>query len=101
MHKAGGTNPSLVEAMALGLPVFAYDVVFNKRTTLHDARYFDDSYSLRMILGLFLPASYINGRSACRASRSNDIPGGQSPIAMPTYLELEAPQQSWQLPKTA
>ncbi len=39
-HSAGGTNPSLVEAMSLGLPVFAYDVVYNRETTFNRAKYF-------------------------------------------------------------
>ena len=41
-HSAGGTNPSLVEAMCLGLPVLAFDVSFNKATTEHKAVYFSD-----------------------------------------------------------
>jgi glycosyltransferase involved in cell wall biosynthesis len=32
-HSAGGTNPSLVEAMYLGLPVIAFDVSYNRTTT--------------------------------------------------------------------
>lgn len=39
-HSAGGTNPSLVEAMYLGLPIFAYDVVYNRETTFNQALYF-------------------------------------------------------------
>jgi putative lipase involved disintegration of autophagic bodies len=39
-HSAGGTNPSLVEAMSLGLPVLAFGVSFNKATTEHKALYF-------------------------------------------------------------
>ena len=39
-HSAGGTNPSLVEAMSLGLPVFAYDVIYNRETTFNRAKYF-------------------------------------------------------------
>ncbi len=41
-HSAGGTNPSLVEAMGLGLPVLAYRVVFNEETTEGKAIYFKD-----------------------------------------------------------
>jgi len=52
-HSAGGTNPSLVEAMYLGLPVIAFDVVFNKETTHHKARYFLDAESLRDALHQF------------------------------------------------
>ena len=36
-HSAGGTNPSLVEAMYLGLAIFAYDVSYNIETTEHQA----------------------------------------------------------------
>lgn len=39
-HSAGGTNPSLVEAMCLGLPVVAFDVGYNRETTLNQALYF-------------------------------------------------------------
>lgn len=45
-HNAGGTNPSLVEAMYLELPIFAYDVAYNKETTLYKAQYFNDSNQL-------------------------------------------------------
>ena len=46
-HSAGGTNPSLVEAMSLGLPVLAFDVSFNKATTEHKAVYFATGLELR------------------------------------------------------
>ena len=39
-HSAGGTNPSLVEAMSLGLPVLAFHASFNKATTENKAIYF-------------------------------------------------------------
>lgn len=39
-HSAGGTNPSLVEAMYLGLPVIAYGVSYNRTTTEGKAVYF-------------------------------------------------------------
>jgi glycosyltransferase involved in cell wall biosynthesis len=45
-HKAGGTNPSLVEAMALGLPIIAYDVIYNRETTENQCLYFGDADSL-------------------------------------------------------
>ena len=41
-HSAGGTNPSLVEAMNLGLPIIANGVVYNRETTEHKAAYFND-----------------------------------------------------------
>lgn len=39
-HSAGGTNPSLVEAMFFGKPIFAFDVVYNRETTEQKAFYF-------------------------------------------------------------
>ena len=46
-HSAGGTNPSLVEAMYLGLPVIAFDVSYNRTTTEGKAVYFTDAQSLK------------------------------------------------------
>jgi len=45
-HSAGGTNPSLVEAMYLQLPIFAWNVNYNHQTTQKRALYFDDVQSL-------------------------------------------------------
>jgi glycosyltransferase involved in cell wall biosynthesis len=39
-HSAGGTNPSLVEAMHFGKAIFAYDCEFNRSTTENAAIYF-------------------------------------------------------------
>lgn len=50
-HSAGGTNPALVEAMNLGLPVFAFDCVYNRATTLNEALYFKDKEDLKMLIG--------------------------------------------------
>lgn len=49
-HSAGGTNPSLVEAMYLGLPILAFDVSYNKYTTHNKARYFKTPEALIEIL---------------------------------------------------
>lgn len=46
-HSAGGTNPSLVEAMNLGLPVIAFDVSYNVTTTENKALYFKNSDDLK------------------------------------------------------
>lgn len=46
-HSAGGTNPSLVEAMYLGLPVIAYGVNYNRETTFGKALYFNDFKELK------------------------------------------------------
>jgi|Laugresbdmm110dd_1035094.scaffolds.fasta_scaffold01450_6 glycosyltransferase involved in cell wall biosynthesis len=39
-HSAGGTNPSLVEAMHYQIPILCYDNGFNNNTTKHKAIYF-------------------------------------------------------------
>lgn len=38
-HSAGGTNPSLVEAMFFGCPILCHDVVYNRETTQGQAYY--------------------------------------------------------------
>ena len=45
-HSAGGTNPSLVEAMALKLPVIAFDVNFNRYTMCNNGIYFKNKEEL-------------------------------------------------------
>ncbi len=45
-HSAGGTNPSLVEAMYAGMPVMAYDVDYNRHTTHNEAIYWSDASGL-------------------------------------------------------
>ncbi|OUO96730.1 DUF1972 domain-containing protein [Barnesiella sp. An22] len=49
-HSAGGTNPSLVEAMFFGRPIIAYDVVYNRETTRNEAYYFTDVESLKTLI---------------------------------------------------
>ena len=51
-HGAGGTNPSLVEAMNLGLPIFSYDCVYNRATTLNKGLYFSDVAELKKLVEL-------------------------------------------------
>ena len=49
-HSAGGTNPSLVEAMSLNLPVVAFDVSFNRVTTENEAFYFKNTEDLIQLI---------------------------------------------------
>ena len=49
-HSVGGTNPSLVEAMYLGLPIVAFDVVYTRATTEGKALYFKDSATLQNVV---------------------------------------------------
>lgn len=54
-HSAGGTNPSLVEAMNLGLPILSYGVVFNRETTEGQAAFFNDADELLKTLKSLTP----------------------------------------------
>ena len=45
-HSAGGTNPSLVEAMWFGKPILAFDCIYNRHTTENEALFFSDESSL-------------------------------------------------------
>lgn len=50
-HSAGGTNPSLVEAMHFGLPILAFDCNYNRSTTEEKALYFRDAGALIQLMG--------------------------------------------------
>ena len=49
-HSAGGTNPSLVEAMFFEKPLIAYDVVYNRESTENKASYFKTTEDLVKLL---------------------------------------------------
>ena len=46
----GGTNPSFVEAMNLGLPILAFDCVYNRATTEDKALYWKTSDDIVRII---------------------------------------------------
>jgi glycosyltransferase involved in cell wall biosynthesis len=50
-HSAGGTNPSLVEAMHFGRPILAFDCVYNRATLEGEGEYFYDVESLKNLIG--------------------------------------------------
>lgn len=52
-HSVGGTNPSLVEAMNLGLSIVCFDVVYNRETTENKALYFFNYDELLTIVNSF------------------------------------------------
>ncbi|MGR2767993.1 DUF1972 domain-containing protein [Photobacterium ganghwense] len=49
-HSAGGTNPSLVEAMHFSKPIYAFDCDFNRYTTDGEAFYFSSSDDLNNLI---------------------------------------------------
>ncbi|HTR28126.1 MAG TPA: DUF1972 domain-containing protein [Puia sp.] len=50
-HSVGGTNPSLLEAMACGCPIAAHDNIFNKSVLATDAWYFTTSEDVTSLIG--------------------------------------------------
>ncbi len=64
-HSAGGTNPSLVEAMLFGMPIASYDVVYNRETTEHKAYYFKNADDLLRIA----TSENLDGRQMKRIAR--------------------------------
>jgi glycosyltransferase involved in cell wall biosynthesis len=56
-HSAGGTNPALVEMMHFGLPILAYDCVFNRNTTENKAIFFKDAVGLRRLMDALTDAT--------------------------------------------
>lgn len=49
-HSAGGTNPSLVEAMNCQCNIIAFDAIFNKQTTEYKAAYFHTVSELQALI---------------------------------------------------
>ena len=49
-HSAGGTNPSLLEAMACGCRIASHDNIFNRAVLGNDADYFSDAKQISDIL---------------------------------------------------
>ncbi len=49
-HSAGGTNPSLVEAMYCACNILAFDIVYNRETTENKAFYFSDETEILKLL---------------------------------------------------
>ncbi|MCM1368960.1 MAG: DUF1972 domain-containing protein [Candidatus Amulumruptor caecigallinarius] len=49
-HKAGGTNPSLVEAMFIGKPILWYDVLYNRETMQNTGYSFNSAEQLKKLI---------------------------------------------------
>jgi len=49
-HSVGGTNPSLLEAMACGAPIAAHDNPFNRAVLDQEAAYFSDAAEVARLL---------------------------------------------------
>ncbi len=76
-HSAGGTNPSLVEAMHLSLPIAAFEVVYNRSTTEGAAQYFRNAAELAELL--------------------NRVPQAEWESQRPTMKEIAVRRYKWSL----
>jgi len=63
-HTVGGTNPSLVEALAAGCPIVAHDNRFNRWVAGEGARYFTVASDLGVLLGELLPDAQVRAAMA-------------------------------------
>ena len=69
-HSAGGTNPSLVEMMHFGIPVFAHGCDFNRHTTENRATYFESAEDLvSAVETQDEPQARDNGAAMCEIAR--------------------------------
>ena len=72
-HSAGGTNPSLVEAMFFARPILAFDVVYNRETTENCADYFSSIDTLVTLLNK-TPVTYErNGKKMLEIAKQRYI----------------------------
>lgn len=65
-HSVGGTNPSLLEALGAGNPVFAHDNVFNREVAGVFGRYFSDIADIPILVADF-EADFVPGAARQRA----------------------------------
>ena len=63
-HTVGGTNPSLVEAMAAGNPVIAHDNLFNQWVLGNGGMYFSDESTLRAAVEMCADMDIMRAKSA-------------------------------------
>ena len=66
-HTVGGTNPSLVEAMAAGNAVIAHDNAYNRWVAGAEQAYFSDADALAGLLPRLLPDEHHRGRMGAAA----------------------------------
>jgi hypothetical protein len=103
-HSQGGTNPSLVEAMYLALPIISFNIIYNKVTTENQAVYFETSDELCQLIrdvdllnldGMSVNLSEVANRRylwSVIAGKYSNLVVGSSTIEIPTF-DFELPSQ--------
>lgn len=91
-HSAGGTNPSLVEMMHFGIPVVAFDCVFNRYSTGGEALYFSSSNELLSQLEALL-----NGDEVSTVKRWAELGDKMKQIAQSEYVWSEVGERYFSL----
>jgi len=96
-HTVGGTNPSLVEALAAGNPVVAHDNPYNRWVAGDGALYFDDVESASSCITEILDSAELR-RQLSEASRHRhaseftwDHVAGQYESVLQRYITLNTP----------
>ena len=82
-HSVGGTNPSLLEAMAGGALIAAHDNAFNRAVLEEDAYYFDSSDRVRETIDSFQQNPRMTARNKERIQARYSWP-----IVIEKYAEL-------------
>lgn len=83
-HSAGGTNPSLVEAMHFAKPILAFDCSYNRATTENKAKYFSSAEDLIELI-------------SSRDFLARDMGGDMLEIAKRRYTWEVVASQYWSL----
>jgi glycosyltransferase involved in cell wall biosynthesis len=103
-HSEGGTNPSLVEAMYLGLPIISFDISYNKVTTENQAIYFKtidellqlinkiDTLDLNKISDNLLEVANRRYLWSVISNKYSDLVKGTSTLEIPTF-DFELPKK--------
>jgi glycosyltransferase involved in cell wall biosynthesis len=89
-HSVGGTNPSLLEAMACGCNIAAHNNVFNKAVLSDEADYFSSPEDIANIINYALSASLIAGRKEANINKINTVYGLEKNISDYERLMLSA-----------
>ena len=58
-HTVGGTNPSLLEAMASGRPIVAHENIFNKSVLQENGLYFSSEREIQNVIAFFSEDSFV------------------------------------------